>query len=112
MNVSLYSWLVILLALLAANVPFLNQHLFAVVPLGRGQSGLEGEERTGFRKSIWLRLIELIVLYFAVGGVAYAMESTLGNVFRHGWEFYAITACLFLVFAFPGYVFRYLYKHH
>lgn len=111
MNVSLYSWLVILLAFLAANVPFLNQHLFAVVPLGRGQSGEEGQG-SPFTKSIWLRLIELIVLYFAVGGAAYAMESTLGNVFQHGWEFYAITACLFLVFAFPGYVFRYLYKHH
>ena len=111
MNVSLYSWLVILLALLAANVPFLNQHLFAVVPLGRGQ--IEGgDDGSVFVKSIWLRLVELIVLYFVVGGAAYVMESTMGNVFPHGWEFYAITGCLFLVFAFPGYVFRYLYKHH
>lgn len=109
MNVSLYSWLVILLALLAANVPFLNQHLFAIVPLGRRQGEGEG---SAFIKSIWLRLVELIVLYFLVGAAAYAMESTLGNVFSHDWEFCAVTGCLFLVFAFPGYVFRYLYKHH
>jgi hypothetical protein len=102
-NVSLYSWIVILLGLLAANLPFLNQNLFAVVPLGRGEA---------FVKPVWLRLIEMLVLYFAVGGAAYAMELTLGNVFPHGWEFYAITGCLFLVFAFPGYVFRYLYKRH
>lgn len=103
MNISLYSWIVILLALLAANLPFLNQSLFAVVPLGRGD---------GFVKPVWWRLLELLVLYFAVGAAAYAMESTQGNVFPHGWEFYAVTGCLFLVFAFPGYVFRYLYKHH
>jgi hypothetical protein len=103
LNVSLYSWLVILLAVFAANVPFFNQRLFAVIPLGRGAA---------FVKPIWWRLIELLILYFLVGGVAYLMESTMGNVFAHGWEFYAITGCLFLVFAFPGYVFRYLYKHH
>jgi hypothetical protein len=102
-NGSFYSWMVILLALLAANLPFFNQQLFAVIPLGRGDN---------FVKPVWCRLIELLILYFLVGGVAYAMESTMGNVFAHGWEFYAVTACLFLVFAFPGYVFRYLYKHH
>jgi hypothetical protein len=102
-NVSIYSWIVILLALLAANLPFLNQQLFAVVPLGRGAD---------FVKPVWWRLIEMLILYFVVGGIATALESTIGNVFPHGWEFYAITGCLFLVFAFPGYVFRYLYKHH
>jgi Protein of unknown function (DUF2818) len=102
-NGSFYSWMVILLALLAANLPFFNQQLFAVIPLGRGDK---------FVKPVWCRLIELLILYFLVGGVAYAMESTTGNVFAHGWEFYAVTGCLFLVFAFPGYVFRYLYKHH
>ncbi len=102
MNVSFYSWIVILLALIAANLPFLNQQLFAVIPLGRGED---------FVKPIWWRLLELFVLYFLVGAAAYLLESTVGNVFTHGWEFYAITGCLFLVFAFPGYVFRYLYKH-
>jgi hypothetical protein len=100
-DVSLYSLIVILLALVGANLPFLNQQLFAVVPLGRG---------TGFVKPVWLRLLELLVFYFVVGGLAYLLESAIGNVFPHGWEFYAITGCLFLVFAFPGYVFRYLYK--
>ena len=102
MNVSLYSWIVILLALLAANLPFLNQRLFAVIALGRGE---------GFVKPVWWRLIELFVLYFLVGLVAHMLESAIGDVFAQGWEFYAVTGCLFLVFAFPGYVFRYLYKH-
>jgi hypothetical protein len=99
-DVSLSSWFVILLAVVAANLPFINERLFAALPFGRPV------------KSLWLRLFELIVLYFIVGGLAYLLESRIGNVFRQNWEFYAITGCLFLVLAFPGFVFRYLRKHH
>ncbi|MFX5697202.1 DUF2818 family protein, partial [Acinetobacter baumannii] len=63
-------------------------------------------------KPIWLRLLELVVLYFLVGVAAHLLESGIGNVFSQGWEFYAITACLFLVLAYPGYVMRYLRKQH
>lgn len=100
MDVSLASWFVILLAALAANLPFFSERLFALFPLGRPF------------KSLWLRLLELIVLYFLVRGVAYLLEARIGNVFPQRWEFYAITACLFLVLAFPGFVFRYLRKRH
>jgi hypothetical protein len=31
-------------------------------------------------------------------------------VFPQSWEFYAVSACLFIVLAFPGFVLRYLYK--
>ena len=101
MNVSLSSWVVILLALLAANLPFINERLFALIPL-----------KPAAAKSIWLRLIELLVLYAVVGGIAYLLESRIGNTFSQGWEFYAVTGCLFLVFAFPGFVHRYLRKKH
>ncbi|RJG00796.1 DUF2818 family protein [Noviherbaspirillum sedimenti] len=91
----------IALAVLAANLPFLNERLFALVRMpSRPQ------------KPFWLRLLELLALYFAVGGVAYLLEARIGGVFSQGWEFYAVTACLFLVLAFPGFVFRYLRKHH
>lgn len=100
MTTVFYSWFVIGLAALAANLPFLNERLFGVVRLpSRPQ------------KSFWLRLLELLALYFAVGGVAFLLESRIGGVFRQGWEFYAVTGCLFLVLAFPGFVFRYLRKH-
>lgn len=89
-----------MLAALAANLPFFNARLFALLPLGRPV------------KSLWLRLLELIVLYFLLRGVAYMLEARMGNVFPQRWEFYAITACLFLVLAFPGFVFRYLRKRH
>lgn len=96
MDVSLSAWLVILLAIAAANLPFVNERLFAAVPIVRGD------------KPVWLRLAELLVLYFLVLGVAWLLEARIGNVFPQGWEFYAVTACLFLVFAFPGFVWRYL----
>ncbi len=103
MNVSLFSWIVILLAALAANLPFFNQQLFGLVPL---------KKDAGWVKPIWLRLVELVVLYFAVGVAAHLLEAGIGNVFSQGWEFYAITGCLFLVLAYPGYVMRYLRKQH
>lgn len=90
----------ILLALLAANLPFLNEHVFGFIPLGRET------------KSLWLRLAELILLYALIGGIAYLLESRIGNAFPQRWEFYVVTGCLFIVFAFPGFVFRYLRKRH
>jgi hypothetical protein len=57
-----------------------------------------------------VRLLELFVLYFVVGGLARLLESRIGNTFPQTWEFYAITACMFVVLAFPGFVLRYLRK--
>lgn len=102
MNVSSYSWLVIVLAVLAANLPFVNERLFAVLPIS-----LFGGRSV---KPVWLRLIELVILYALVGGIAHFLEAQLGNAFPQGWEFYAVTACLFIVLAYPGFVFRYLRK--
>lgn len=89
----------IVLALLAANLPFLNDRLLAVVPLK-------------FPKNLAIRLLELVVLYFVVGGIGLLLEQRQGRIAPQGWEFYAITATLFLTLAFPGFVWRYLFKRH
>lgn len=87
----------ILLALLAANLPWFSGRLFYLVPLKHKHLG-------------WC-LLELLVLYFAVGGMAYLVErSSMGQVAPQGWEFYATTGALFIVFAFPGFVWRYLWR--
>ncbi|WP_293780440.1 DUF2818 family protein [uncultured Oxalicibacterium sp.] len=96
MDVSLASWFVILLALFCANIPFFNERLFAVIPTRRLQ------------KPVWWRLFELFTLYFIVGAIAHGMEARMGTAFPQGWEFYAVTGCLFLVFAYPGFVMRYM----
>ncbi len=106
MDSSLASWLVVAIALAAANLPFLTERVFGLVPLKTNTAG-DGPLRT---KPFPLRLLELIVLYFVVGFLARALESRIGGVFAQNWEFYAVTGCLFLVLAFPGFVFRYLRK--
>ena len=104
MDVSLASWLVIAVALAAANLPFASERVFGVIPLKSSPAGQARE------KSFFARLLELLVLYFLVGAVAWLLESRIGNVFAQRWEFYAITGCLFLVLAFPGFVIKYLRK--
>ncbi|AMP00642.1 hypothetical protein CAter282_2805 [Collimonas arenae] len=103
MNVSLSSLFVILLALIAANLPFFNERVFALVPIKSGAQGTV--------KPVWVRLLELLALYALVGLFAHLLEANIGNTFSQGWEFYAVTGCMFLVLAYPGYVLRYLKKH-
>ena len=103
MDVSLASWLVIAVALALANLPFLNESVAGFIPLKLARNKAHA-------KYFAVRLLELFVLYFIVGGLAYLLESRIGNVFPQTWEFYAITACMFVVLAFPGFVLRYLRK--
>lgn len=91
-------WLVIVAAFLAANLPFVNHRLLAVVPLAGGH------------KPLAVRLAEMVVLYFAVGGLGILLENRAGQVAPQGWEFYAVTGALFVTFAFPGFIWRYLWK--
>ena len=56
--------------------------------------------------------MELVVLYFLVGGFAMLLERRAGQNAPQGWEFYAITGTLFLTLAFPGFVYRYLLRRH
>jgi Na+(H+)/acetate symporter ActP len=79
-----------------ANLPFLSERLYLVWSFREG------------RKSVVWRLVELASYYALAAAVAFWMESRLGPVYRQRWEFYAITVCLFLVFAYPGFVYRYL----
>jgi hypothetical protein len=90
-------WLVLALAFCAANLPFLTERLVGLLPLAQG-------------KSLAIRLGELVLMYFLVGAVGLGLEQRAGQIAPQGWEFYAITGALFLTFAFPGFVWRYLYK--
>jgi hypothetical protein len=89
---------VLLIAVALANLPFLTERAFAVWPVSGGA------------KSVPWRLLELVVYYFVTGALAYLMESRMGPVQSQRWEFYAVTVCLFLVFAYPGFLYRYLWR--
>jgi len=88
----------LLTALVAANLPFLLERIFFVI----------APKNT--HKALGWRVLELVVLYFLVGGVAYLLQRRIGPVQHQNWEFYAVTACLFLVMAYPGFVYRYLWR--
>jgi hypothetical protein len=91
-------WLVIGLAFLLANLPFFNERILGVVPIKSGA------------KTWWLRLFELVLLYFLAGAVGKAIEHSQGQIHMQNWEFYVVTVSMFLTFAFPGFVYRYLVK--
>lgn len=97
MDISLQIALLLLLALLAANVPFLSQRL-----------ALIGPHRPD--KSLVWRLAELFVLYLLVGLVGLGIENHAGQIAPQGWEFYAVTLSMFVTLAFPGFVWRYLMR--
>lgn len=99
MSQSASIWLVLVVAFAAANLPFFTQKLLGFVPLPRP-------------KTLAVRLAELVLLYFLVGGLGLLLEKRAGQIAPQGWEFYAVTGALFLTFAFPGFVWRYLFKHH
>ncbi|WP_416533484.1 DUF2818 family protein, partial [Klebsiella pneumoniae] len=42
--------------------------------------------------------------------LAYILESRAGAVHAQDWEFYATVVCLYLIFAFPCFVWRYFWN--
>ena len=97
MSQSLSVAILAVLALLAANLPFLTTRPLGVLPWAKP-------------KTLGVRLLELVGYYFLIGGVGLLLENRAGQIAPQTWEFYAITATLFLTFAFPGFVYRYLVK--
>lgn len=96
MSQSASVWLVILVAFVAANLPFVSRRWLLVGPLAQPA------------KPLVARLGELVLLYFIVGALALLLERRAGQIAPQGWEFYAVTGALFLTLAFPGFVYRFL----
>jgi len=83
--------------------------LAAAAVLVLGYPGWRDVNRS-VRKSFVTRMLEVVVLYLLVGTLGLAFEANIGNPFPKNWEFYAITLSLYLVLAYPGFVFRYLLR--
>ena len=97
MSMSLQIGLLIALAFLGANLPFISQRLLWLGPRKPD-------------KSLAWRLLELVLMYVLIGAAGMALEQHAGQRAPQGWEFYAVTAALFLTLAFPGFVYRYLLR--
>lgn len=88
-----------LVALLAANVPFVSPRVLVLGP---------HRPDRGFG---W-RLLELLFLAGLVLALGFGIEARIGQRHPQGWEFYVTVLCLVLTFAFPGFVWRYLRRRH
>ncbi len=92
-------YILLALAFVAANLPFLFERILFVL-----------RPASGSKNFAW-RLLELLLLYFLVGALAGLLESgSHGSTYAQNWEFYATTLSLFVVFAYPGFVYRYLWQ--
>lgn len=92
-------WLLLALGLLAANLPFLTNRVFVVGP------------RRVPKPLAW-HLLEWVVYCSLVTVAGVQIESRIGQVHPQGWAFYAVLICLYLTFAFPGFVWRHLRRRH
>lgn len=91
-------WLVLAVALVMANLPFVNDRLAAVGPRFAG------------RKHWLVRLAELALGCGLTIALGRTLEAAQGQAAPQGWEFYAAIFFLFLTLAFPGFVWRYLQR--
>lgn len=99
MNGSLSLIVLLVAALVAASLPFLTNRVFALVAWTKSAS-----------KPFWLRLVEWFVLYLAWLALGKGLEASQGGVAPQAWQFYAITLGLFLVAAYPAFVWCYLWR--
>lgn len=99
MSHGLEVWLVLLVALVAANLPFISQRILIVGP------------KPAQKRFVW-RLVELLLMLAFTLGLGMALEARIGQVAAQGWQFYAAFACLFITLAFPGFVWRQLRRRH
>lgn len=106
MSTSFAVGLLIVVSFVLANLPWLNQRVFAVLPLSNAP------------KPVWLRLMEWLVAYGLAALLAWRLElgcasvqaffglaSCAGEIHPKGWEFYSVTFVLFIVFALPGFIY-------
>lgn len=98
-----------LLATQAGNLPYM---IAAVVLLGLALY-VPGSVVTPSVpvKHVSTRLLEVLAGYFVVGAIGFAIEANYANPSAKNWEFYTIAACLYVVLAYPGFVWRHLMKH-
>lgn len=98
MSLDFAVWVLIFTAIVFSNIPWLfSGKLFLFLPKAN--------------KSVFITLVEWLCNYLFIAGLAYFLENnTLGNVQQQGWEFYAVTFFMFVIFAFPGFIYRFNLK--
>jgi hypothetical protein len=94
MNVTAAALLWLLVGVVLANWPFLTERRFVFF----GATA----------KPFSFRLFEMLVSYGLLLGFGWLLEASVGRLQSQTWNFYAITVLLFVLMAYPGYVWRFL----
>lgn len=90
-----------LVAMFLANLPWLNERIFVFI------------STADHHKKLWMCLIEWFCYFIVWLILGFGVEKKImGEISRQGWEFYVITLCLFVVFALPGFIYRYDLRPH
>jgi len=91
-------WLLLITAMVLANLPFIMANrLFLLIPVES--------------KSFIVNMIEWFTYFALTGLFAYLLEKkVMGHVAPQDWEFYTIVFFMFMIFAFPGFIYRYNLK--
>ena len=96
--------LLLILALIAANLPWMTERvLFVLNPPPQG-------------KREWIRLVEWAGMFGVTGLLAAGLEHRVtGEIYAQDWEFWVVNLCLFAILALPGFIYyhdlrRYLRK--
>ncbi|MDA7834385.1 DUF2818 family protein [Methylophilaceae bacterium] len=91
-------WLLFFISIVAANLPWLNKSFLIFKTLKKP-------------KKLPVIFIEIVCMYFLLGLIFFFVEKkSIGNVHSQDWEFYAVTFFLFLVFSFPGFIYKVIWK--
>lgn len=96
MSIDLAINLLIITAIILANLPWIMaRHLFLFFSLKK-------------EKPFLLALFEMSVYFLITVLLGYLLEGkTMGNHTAQGWEFWTTVTFLFIIFAFPGFIYRY-----
>lgn len=91
-------WLLLVTAIVLSNIPFiLSNRLFIFLKVPD--------------KSVIITAGEWFLYFIITGFFAYMLENkSMGHVAPQDWEFYTVTFFMFMIFAFPGFVYRYNLK--
>lgn len=96
MSISSAVLLLLVVAVLAANYPWLSQKVFFILP----------EPREG--KPAWLRCFEWLLNFGLVLLFGLGLERKINGVIHvQQWEFFVVGFLFFMVLAMPGFIYRY-----
>lgn len=90
------SALLLILALLLANLPFVVRPT-----LFKAEAGVA---------DFAVRMLEWGGALILAGALAWFLETRSAPLHDQRWQFYATVVCMFIVFAFPGFVYRYFWR--